>query len=102
MVAEFVGDFVIGRQNKSTKMTKRSDDAQSGYCPVRTRPKPTVVVTKWSTRFVLAKSLPIQLRQASTNLSYVLDKGPDEVTKRQLLVSEIKPQDELSPPGDLT
>ena len=71
-------------------------------CPMRTRPKTTVALNDWSTRFVLAKSLLIQLRQASTNLSYVLDKGPDEVTKRQLLVSEIKPQDELSPPGDLT
>jgi len=38
-------------------MTKRSDGAQSGNCPVRTRPKTTVAVTNWSTRFVLAKSL---------------------------------------------
>jgi len=39
----------------------------------------------------------VQLETGSVYLSIVLDKLPDEVTKRQLLASEINPQDALSP-----
>ena len=38
----------------------------------------------------------MQLRHRFLYLSYVLDKTPGEVTKRQLLASEINPQEVLS------
>jgi len=38
----------------------------------------------------------MQLRLGFLYLSSVLDKTPDEVTKRQLLASEINPQEVLS------
>ena len=43
-----------------------------------------------------ASDTNIQLRHRFLYLSYVLDKTPDEVTKRQLLASEINPQEVLS------